>query len=117
VWSTKHALTIEKADQGFFGTDRASHIRVVSEPLSPEQTREEFYVTWAGAGVQLIKFEYRQPNVPDKIMVQTAQPTGRHWCQFVIAGDDYVNGGSVSAWRVSLWNEERLLAEKKSSLW
>ena len=36
---------------------------------------------------------------------------------FEVRGDDFVNGGPVSAWRVSLWSGDRLLAERKSALW
>jgi len=117
VWSTKHTETISQADRDLFGMDRASHLRVESQLLSPNDTREEFLVTWAGSAVQLVKFEYRQPNVPDKIQVQTFTPAGRHSNKFAVAGDDYTNGGSVSAWRVSLWNQDQLLAEKTSALW
>ena len=117
VWSTKHTETVSPADQDLYGMDRASHIRVVPHPLSPGQTREEFFVAWGGSAVELVKFEFRQPNVPDKILVQTATPSGHHWSRFVVAGDDYSNGGPVSAWRVSLWRGDELLAEKHSALW
>jgi hypothetical protein len=36
---------------------------------------------------------------------------------FSIRGEDFRAGGLVSAWRVSLWDGDTLLAEKKSVLW
>jgi hypothetical protein len=117
VDGTQFTETISKANQTLFINDRASHLRVQSDPLPPAQQREEYYVTWRGAGIQLVKFEYRQVNVPDKIQVQTASATNRHSTVFTVAGDDFHNGGPISAWRVSLWDGDRLLAERKSVLW
>ncbi len=117
VWSTTRTETVPPADRDLFGTDRASHLRVESTPLPLSQQRQEFYVTWSGAGVRLVKFEYRQANVPDTVSVQMAQADGRRSAVFAVAGDDFHNGGPVSAWRVSLWDADRLLAEKKSVLW
>lgn len=117
VWSTTRTETIPQGDRDLFGTDRASHLRVESTPLPLSQQRQEFYVTWSGAGVRLVKFEYRQANVPDTILVQMAQATDRRSTTFAIAGDDFHNGGPVSAWRVSLWDADRRLAEQHSMLW
>jgi hypothetical protein len=117
VWSSIRTETIPAADRDLFGTDRASHLRVASTPLPLSQQRQEFYVTWSGASVRLVKFEYRQANLPDTILTQMAQAADRRFTTFAVAGDDFHNGGPVSAWRVSLWDADRLLAEKKSMLW
>jgi hypothetical protein len=117
VWSVTRTETIPEADRDLFGMDRASHLRVESTPLPLSQQRQEFYVAWSGAGVRLVRFEYRQANAPDTVSVQTAPAAGRRSTVFTVAGDDYHNGGPVSAWRVTLWDADRLLAEKKSMLW
>jgi len=40
-----------------------------------------------------------------------------HWTKIVLAGADYKNFGEVTAWRVTLWEGEKLLGEQKSFLW
>ena len=117
VEGRQYKETIGKADNALYVTDRASHLRVEPRPLPHAERREEYYVTWSGSGISQVKFEYRQVNIPDKILVQTVSPTDKHWNIFTVAGDDFSNGGPISAWRVSLWDGDRLLAERKSVLW
>jgi hypothetical protein len=40
-----------------------------------------------------------------------------HWSKIVLAGDEYKNFGEVTAWRVTLWEGEKLIGEQKSFLW
>jgi len=40
-----------------------------------------------------------------------------HWTKVVLAGNEYRNFGEVTAWRVTLWEGEKFLAEQKSFLW
>jgi len=40
-----------------------------------------------------------------------------HWTGVPLAGDTYRQFGEVTAWRVTLWNRDRLLSEQKSFLW
>jgi len=117
VSSQKRLETVEVADQDFFLHDRASQIHLQSEILPPDQRRQEFFVRWTGVGITLVKFEYRQANIPNKISEQTYTPQNRTWNVFEIRGEAFSKGGSVSAWRVSLWHDSQLLAAKKSMLW
>jgi hypothetical protein len=41
----------------------------------------------------------------------------RQWTFIPLAGDAYKNFGHIVAWRVTLWNDGRLLSEQKSFLW
>lgn len=41
----------------------------------------------------------------------------RSWTSLKLAGDEYRNFGSLVAWRVTLWDGNRLLGEQKSFLW
>ena len=117
VDGTQYTETIGSGDRLLFVTDRASRFRVEPKPLPPDQQREEYFVSWRGQDVNLVKFEYRQVNIPDKILVQTVTPANHRWNVFSVAGDDYLKGGPISAWRVSLWDGDHLLAERKSVLW
>ncbi len=40
-----------------------------------------------------------------------------NWSALLITGDEYHQLGNVLAWRVTLWDGERLLSEEKSFLW
>lgn len=41
----------------------------------------------------------------------------RSWTPLTLGGDDFKNFGSLAAWRVTLWDGDRLLGEQKSFLW
>ncbi len=40
-----------------------------------------------------------------------------HWAYLVLGKEDYKNFGEVTAWRVTLWDGDKLLSEQKSFLW
>lgn len=79
--------------------------------------REEFYTVWTGLNITLVKFEYRQVNVPNELYAKSYVPTARRSTVFTVAGDEFQKGGRVSAWRATLWHHQKLLAEQKSALW
>jgi len=101
----------------FYGSDEASRFRYEPQDLSIEDQREEFYVRWAPRGISLVKFEYRQLAKPATIFEKTYAPHGDMTKLFEVRGEEFRSGGSVSAWRVTLWNGDQLVAEKKSVLW
>jgi hypothetical protein len=85
--------------------------------LSIDEQREEFYVRWTPRSISLVKFEYRQIGKPNVIGEQTYVPHQDTANLFQVRGEEFRSGGSVSAWRVSLWDGDQLVAEKKSFLW
>ena len=50
---------------------------------------------------------------------QAAQKKGRfsNWSQMKLAGENFSKLGELVAWRATLWEGDRLLAEQKSFLW
>ena len=58
-------------------------------------------------------------GVPTAQTLETNATPGtfRKWTSVPLAGDDYKNFGRVTAWRVTLWNDDKLLSEQKSFLW
>ena len=117
VSSSTRKWNINTADQNLFLRDRASNFRTELIPLPLPDQREEFFVSWVPRNVELVKFEYRQVNEPGKVMELSLQPKDVSTAIFKIAGEDFQKYGPVSAWRVTLWKENQLLAEKKSALW
>ena len=117
VWSKTRILTVPAGEQDAFLTDRASGLRTEGKFLPPDQQGEEFFVKWHGDQIDRVKFEYRQINAPDKIGSQLYRPQHERSHVFVVAGEVYRRGGTVSGWRASLWHGDQQLAELKSSLW
>jgi len=118
VTRSKYVSNIRPEDERVFARDRASHFRTEIVSLPAEQQREMFFVRWNSAAVRSVKFEYRQVDKPDQIGQQRFAPARQSSHTFVIHGEEFLTGGAVSAWRVSLWSPtDELLAESKSALW
>ena len=116
VMSQTRLQDVDLVDKPLFERDRASRIRFEPEALPADAQRQEFFVRWSGTA-GLVKFEYRQVDKPNTIEEQTYTPQGDRAKVFEVRGEEFRAGGLVSAWRVSLWDGDTLLAEKKSALW
>ena len=116
---------VDIADRDYFIEDRASLIRYEPQDLGTSDQREEFYVRWTpgripGSGprtISLVKFEYRQVAKPGEVFEETYVPHGDARKLFEVRGEQFRSGGVVSAWRVSLWDGDKVVAEEKSVLW
>lgn len=69
-----------------------------------------------------LKVEIRgiaQGNLPsEKVLEREVKPSaGSRWTPITLEGDDFKAIGEVTAWRVSLWEGDQLIAEQKSFLW
>ena len=55
----------------------------------------------------------------ETVLEKRVEPPGwlGSWSQIALEGEAYRNFGEVTAWRVSLWEGQRLLGERKSFLW
>ena len=88
-----------------------------------------FDVLWRGraAGGTTLKLraELRgtaKGNLPSQTTLETGVKVGAsgatsRWNSLTLGGEDYKKFGEVSAWRVTLWNGDQLVAEQKSFLW
>jgi hypothetical protein len=59
-------------------------------------------------------------NLPRQFVLKKAVRSGGwfgHWTGLVLSGQQCKELGEVTAWRVSLWEGERLLGEQESFLW
>ena len=117
VTNRTRLLDVDVADRQYFIEDRASLIRYQPQDLSTDDQGEEFYVRWTPRTVGLVKFEYRQVAKPVEVFEQTYVPHGDTRKVFEVRGEAFRSGGVVSAWRVSLWNGDQVVAEQKSVLW
>ena len=67
-----------------------------------------------------VRLEYRQENLHAHVQAQEisyASVHGRHKTEFKVIGDDYFDGGRVIAWRCSLIENGRIVAENRSFMW
>jgi hypothetical protein len=117
VNSREYIRTVPTGDEDVFLADRASGYRSRNENLPVARQRQEFFVRWEVAGVQTVKFAYRQANEPDQVRQLTATPGAKRSHLFVIGGEPFVKGGAVTAWQVTLWRGDELLLQQKSALW
>jgi hypothetical protein len=114
----RHALTPSLYDRDAYQEQLRKH---------PDQrTALRFDVQWRARGTKnqlKLKAELRgtvkgalpRSTTLEKVIERRAWSSG--WAQLKLAGDDYKNFGDVSAWRVTLWDGEELVAEQKSFLW
>jgi hypothetical protein len=59
------------------------------------------------------------PSTTKKVLEREVKPGGwfGRWTYIPLTGEDYAKFGSITAWRVTLWEGDRLLSEQKSFLW
>ncbi|MBM3822657.1 MAG: hypothetical protein FJ404_07215 [Verrucomicrobia bacterium] len=73
----------------------------------------------SGSGPLKLKMELRLGNGSTQILERDWQPKRfrRTWTSLTLEGDAFAQAREVSAWRASLWDGNRLLAEQTSFLW
>ena len=67
-----------------------------------------------------VRLEYRQEKLHAHVQAQEisyADVHGNHKSEFKVIGDDYFDGGRVTAWRCLLIENGRIVAENRSFLW
>ena len=92
-----------------------------------ERSAIRFAVQWKlknpGRAPHQLRVEIRgvaEGNLPkQKVLERSVRGGGwfSHWSSLNFGGDEYKQFGEVTAWRVSLWDGEFLLAEQQSFLW
>ena len=75
-----------------------------------------------GAADLKLKVEMRgiaEGNLPSERTLTSAVKggSGSRWTAIALSSADYWALGEVTAWRVSLWEGDQLIAERKSFLW
>ncbi|MEI6033356.1 MAG: hypothetical protein WCS65_03620 [Verrucomicrobiae bacterium] len=67
-----------------------------------------------------VRLEYRQVGLANYVMAQEKyypEASGSHKTSFEVAGDDYLESGRVTSWRVLLIVDGRIVAMRQSYLW
>ena len=86
-----------------------------------------FYIQWKTKKPAweplLLRLELRgitEGRLPRQtVLEQTPKNTGgtSHWAEITLSGEAYKNFGSVTAWRVTLWEGQTLVGQDQSFLW
>lgn len=93
-------------------------VEVSRKSTTGSRSTEALTIHWsAPAAVERVIVEYRQVNQPDHISKHEFAGHRGSWATFALPAADLKAGGPISAWRVTLWDGDQLLAEKKSALW
>ena len=67
-----------------------------------------------------VRLEYRQEKLHAHVQAQEASypnARGSYKTEFKVVGDDYLDDGRVTAWRCSLIENGRIVAERHSYMW
>jgi hypothetical protein len=71
-------------------------------------------------GELTVRFEYRQQRLGSHVQTQEVQfskVSGRQRTEFTVQGDDYHQDGAVTAWRILLIEQGRVVGLQQSFLW
>jgi hypothetical protein len=102
--------------------------QVVLRDHPQQRSGVRFFVQWKTKGgiwePLKLKLEMRgtaQGKLPETMVLeQPLENTGgwfSHWASFTVDGRTYKALGSITAWRITLWEGEQLLGEQQSFLW
>ncbi len=77
-------------------------------------------VIWGDLKIVVEMRGVAQGDLPAQLVVERNAIPSRWlttWTNVEVTGDEYKTLGEITAWRVSLWEGEKFLAEQKSFLW
>lgn len=87
-----------------------------------------FYIEWRSPKPLwqplLVRLELRgaaRGGLPQQLVLERSVANSggpfSHWVEIALTGDPYKNFGSVTAWRVTLWEGQTLIGKEQSFLW
>ena len=82
-----------------------------------------FVINWQNDGKPAdftVRLDYRQANTREKVMTKTQDYKnfdGYEKTILKVVGDDYLRGGLVNSWRISIVRDGKIVAQEKSFIW
>jgi len=82
-----------------------------------------FVINWHNDGKSAdftVRLDYRQANTREKVMTKTQDYKdfdGYEKTVLKVVGDDYLRGGVVNSWRISIVRDGKIVAQEKSFVW
>jgi len=82
-----------------------------------------FVINWQNDGSPgdfIVRLDYRQANTRERVMTKTQEYKnfdGYEKTVIQVVGDDYLRGGVVNSWRISIVRDGKIVAQEKSFIW
>lgn len=82
-----------------------------------------FVINWQNDGEPAnftVRLDYRQANTREKVMTKTQDYKdfdGFEKTVLKVVGDEYLRGGVVNSWRISIVRDGKIVAQEKSFIW
>jgi hypothetical protein len=82
-----------------------------------------FVINWQNDGTPndfIVRLDYRQANTRERVMTKTEEYKnfdGYEKTVIKVDGDDYLRGGVVNSWRISIVRDGKIVAQEKSFIW
>ena len=82
-----------------------------------------FVINWQNDGQPgdfIVRLDYRQAMSRERVMTKTQEYKnfdGYEKTVLKVTGDEYLRGGVVNSWRISIVRDGKIVAEKKSFIW
>ena len=82
-----------------------------------------FVINWQNDGTPAdftVRLDYRQANTRERVMTKVQRYErfgGFEKTVIQVVGDDYLRGGVVNSWRVSIVRDGKIVAQEKSFIW
>ena len=82
-----------------------------------------FVINWQNDGAPgdfIVRVDYRQANTRERVMTKTERYqnfNGYEKTVIKVVGDDYLRGGVVNSWRISIVRDGKIVAQEKSFIW
>ena len=98
------------------------HGAILQKEIEGKQ-RNIFVINWQNDGSPsdfTIRLDYRQANTRERVMTKTEDYKnfdGYEKTVIKVVGDDYLRGGVVNSWRISIVRDGKIVAQEKSFIW
>jgi len=82
-----------------------------------------FVINWNNDGAPgdfIVRLDYRQTTTRERVMTKTEEYKnfdGYEKTVIKVVGDDYLRGGVVNSWRISIVRDGKIVAQEKSFIW
>jgi len=82
-----------------------------------------FVINWNNDGAPgdfIVRLDYRQATTRERVMTKTEEYKnfdGYEKTVIKVVGDDYLRGGVVNSWRISIVRDGKIVAQEKSFIW
>ena len=82
-----------------------------------------FVINWQNDGAPgdfTVRLDYRQATTRERVMTKTKEFknfSGYEKTVIQVVGDDYLRGGVVNSWRISIVRDGKIVAQEKSFIW